>query len=228
MGQEQAGAGGGRGPWVALLLCVVILVAGATALVIAQRREPLARAWRAIQAATDYSVSGMTTTRWGADSRRLAIRGAGQTTGRLELGPAGEPRLTLAWPEVRAADGQALEPRAVAAILPLGDPLVLLATAHGAESGGMEWVAGRACRRVDFLVGGRAYQTWWQRHRSYLPFNADAGGMTTFSARGVVWLDPATDLPCRIQAQADMPRTPGELRGTAAVDWLYTWPVARH
>jgi hypothetical protein len=114
----------------------------------------------------------------------------------------------------------------VAAILPLGDPLVLLATAHGAEPAGLEWVNGRSCRRVDFLVGGRAYQVWWQRHRTFLPFNADAGGMTTFSARGTAWLDPETQLPCRIQAQADMPRTPGEQLGSATVDWLYTWPLA--
>ena len=138
-------------------------------------------------------------------------------------GEAGPLDLEVAWPTVRAGDGRRLEPRAAAALLPLGDPLAYLAMGHGARAAGEETVGERSCRRLDFLVGGRAYQAWWERHRAFAPFNADAGGMTTFSATGSVWLDPETQLPCRIALRAELPRTPGEGRGSAAVDWTYAW-----
>lgn len=127
----------------------------------------------------------------------------------------------LRWPDVRDGAGRSVEPRAVAAVLPLGDPLALLAVAHGARSGALERVDGALCRRVDFLVAGRAYQRWWEDHRAFVPFNADAGGMTVFSAEGVVWVHPESGLPCRVRALASLPRTPGEGRGVAEVDWWY-------
>ncbi len=127
----------------------------------------------------------------------------------------------IRWPDVRDGAGRVIEPRSLAAVLPLGDPLALLAVAHGQHLGELETVAGATCRRVDFLVAGRAYQRWWEGHRAFLPFNADAGGMTTFAAEGTAWVDPQSRLPCRIRVRSGLPRTPGEGRGTAEVDWQY-------
>jgi hypothetical protein len=226
MAQASAAAARARGPWLGVAAAFAVLAAGLLGLWLLARSDPLHAAWQAASANRAYALTGTVAVAAGEQPAHYAIRGEGSPGGRLALtvsgGAVGAGRaITVAWPEVRGADGAALEPRTVAALLPLGDPLALLAAAHGARPLGEEPVGDRLCRRVDFLVGGRAYQAWWERHRQVLPFNADAGGMTTFVARGSAWLDPASGLPCRIRARSDLPRTPGEGRGWAEVDWTY-------
>jgi hypothetical protein len=136
-----------------------------------------------------------------------------------------------------SSDAFALSERSLGALLPAGDPLLLLATAHAPRTGELEPVpvmvrrdtaenvpastASRLCRRVDFLVGARAYATFWQAHPGYLPVNANAGGLWKFGGQGTAWLDPHTDLPCRIQASLSLPRLVDDRPGTAEVDWIY-------
>jgi hypothetical protein len=204
-------------------LALLLLLAGAALLRWATGGAPLAEAWQAVQSRAGYTFAGSTVRTLEGQTTRQLVRGRGEAGGRLVLDDGRGGTIEVAWPAVRSSAGAPLEPRALAALVPLGDPLAYLAVAHGAAAAGLEPVGERSCRRVDFLVGGRAYQAWWQRHPAYLPFNGDAGGMTTFSAQGAAWLDPATDLPCRIRLRADLPRTPGEGRGTAEVDWEYEW-----
>jgi hypothetical protein len=56
-----------------------------------------------------------------------------------------------------------------------------------------------------------------------MPVNADAGGLPKFGARGVMWQERATGLPCRIWAELELPRLAGEQSGTGWVDWEYEW-----
>ena len=174
------------------------------------------------------------------------------TTGGMP--PFPELHLRIAWPDIEANVGPAttapsdlprpdlsppeldLPPRTLGALLPAGDPLLLLATGHAPKVGGLEAVprasghegataedltSSRNCRRVDFLVGARAYATFWHRHPGFLPVNANAGGLWKFGGQGTAWLSPTTHLPCRIVATLSLPRLVDDRPGTGEVDWVY-------
>ncbi len=85
------------------------------------------------------------------------------------------------------------------------------------------WQRDGLCRRVDFVVGARAYGTWWEAHPAYLPVNANAGGLWTFEGEGTAWIDPTTERPCRIAAAVRLPRVVDDSAGRGAVDWTYAW-----
>jgi len=138
---------------------------------------------------------------------------------RVASGGPLDANIAGATPETRAAG--AIEPHAIALILPAGDPLALVAVGHGAAAGALEMVDGRACRRVGFLVGARAYAAWWAAHPRVLPVNADAGGIHKFTASATLWQDADTGRPCRVAARLDLPRLAGEQPGVGEVDWLY-------
>ena len=232
----------------------VLMAAGAAALVAlvgaaALRTLPLARSWRATRAAGAYRVAGLTRAETAAGATTWRVLGRGDTGGALTLTLfAGEAGADLAgdaagadgagaadaaattwrirWPEVSDGAGRALPRRALGAVLPVGDPLVLVATGHAARVGALEAVGAGACRRVDFRVGARAYGTWWEAHPAFLPVNAEAGGLWTFEGAATAWLDPATGRPCRIAARVDLPRLGDDLPGRGTVDWTYDWDGA--
>lgn len=218
--------------WPAAAAGALALAALAAALATFAARDPLRRGWRAA-AGRPYDVAGETRVEHGADTQRYRVAGTGDGAGRLTLALAplaeahGAAPMTATFridgPTVVAADGVTVPLRALGARLPAGDPLVLLATGHAPRPGGLEWVDGRLCRRVDFVVGARAYGTWWEAHPAYLPVNANAGGLWTFDANGTAWLDPATGRPCRIAAALRLPRLVDDSAGRGAVDWTYDW-----
>lgn len=220
--------------WPALAAGLVALAAIALALAAFAARDPLRRGWRA-SAGQPYRVAGETRVEHGPTTARYRVAGAGDGTGRLtvdiaplDAGAAGAGAAVTATfridgPSVVAADGVTVPLRALGARLPVGDPLVLLATAHAPRAGGLEAVGARRCRRVDFVVGARAYGRWWEAHAAYLPVNANAGGLWTFDADGTAWLDPATALPCRIAAAVRLPRLVDDSAGRGWADWTYDW-----
>ena len=106
------------------------------------------------------------------------------------------------------------------------DPLILLASAHAPRVGRLEPIGDHLCRRVDFVLGARAYGTWWEAHPHYLPVNANAGGLWTFEGSGTLWIAPSTSRPCRIAADVALPRLGDDTPGRGGVDWVYEWPVA--
>lgn len=223
--------------WPALALSAAAIAAVGAALAWFAARDPLRRGWAAADGRS-YAVAGETSV--DIDGRRVRYRVAGSGDGRGALtidvallapdgaAPAVTATFAIAWPEVRAADGITLPQRALGVRLPVGDPLILLATAHAPRPGGLEPVGERLCRRVDFVLGARAYGTWWEAHPRYLPVNANAGGLWTFEGSGTAWIEPATSLPCRIVAEVALPRLGDDVPGRGEADWVYAWEgVAR-
>lgn len=242
-----------RAPWPALVASAAVLAAAAFALRSFAAHDPLRRSWRAIEGrpyavrGESRLQRGAVTTRF-----RVAGTGDGAGRLAIDIAPAGadaaaDPTVeatsagtaiaqsgvpiettvtatyTIDGPTVVASDGVTIPLRALGARLPVGDPLVLLATAHAPRAGALEVVENRPCRRVDFVVGARAYGTWWEAHPAYLPVNANAGGLWTFEGEGTAWIDPATARPCRIAAAVRLPRLVDDTAGRGAVDWTYEW-----
>lgn len=235
--------------WPAVAMSALAIAAIAAALMTFAARDPLRRAWRAADGHA-YAVAGTTDVDAGGRRARYRVAGAGDGRGGLTVGiapldqaggevappeaaPAGASRLALppavtatfaiAWPEIRAADGVTVPQRALGVRLPVGDPLILLASAHAPRAGALEPVGERLCRRVDFVLGARAYGTWWEAHPRYLPVNANAGGLWTFEGSGTAWLDPTSSRPCRIAADIALPRLGDDTPGRGGVDWVYEW-----
>lgn len=237
-------------PWPALVASAVVLAAAALALRSFAAHDPLRRSWRAIEG-RPYTMRGESRVQRGAVTTRFRVAGTGDGAGRLaiDIAPtradvasdpaAGATAVTTATtattattvtatytidgPTVVARDGVTIPLRALGARLPVGDPLVLLATAHAPRAGALELVGDRPCRRVDFVMGARAYGTWWEAHPAYLPVNANAGGLWTFEGEGTAWIDPETERPCRIAAAVRLPRVVDDSAGRGAVDWTYVW-----
>ncbi|MEO8083901.1 MAG: hypothetical protein ABI780_08770 [Ardenticatenales bacterium] len=214
--------------WPALALSAAAIAAVGAALAWFAARDPLRRSWAAADGRA-YSVVGGTDVDVDGQRMRYRVEGAGDGRGGLTLrvaplGHEDDPAtFDIAWPEVRAADGITLPQRALGVRLPVGDPLILLATAHAPRPGGLEPVGERLCRRVDFVLGARAYGTWWEAHPRYLPVNANAGGLWTFEGSGTAWIEPATSLPCRIVAEVALPRLGDDVPGRGEADWVYAW-----
>ncbi|MBK6767647.1 MAG: hypothetical protein IPG72_01150 [Ardenticatenales bacterium] len=233
-----------RVPWPALIASAAVLAAAAVALRAFAAHDPLRRSWRAIEG-QPYTVRGESRVEHGAVTTRFRVAGTGDGTGRLALdiaplggetaadrttGAAGATALaamtatyTVDGPSVVASDGVTIPLRALGARLPVGDPLVLLATAHAPRGGALEPIGDGLCRRVDFVVGARAYGTWWEAHPAYLPVNANAGGLWTFEGEGTAWIDPDTERPCRIEARVRLPRLVDDSAGRGWVAWTYDW-----
>lgn len=239
-------------PWLALGGAAALAAAGALAIGAATAARPLSRAWSAALAAGDYAFEGTTGARTAEGDRVWSVTGRGNASGPFtatlapwagdpgELAEPGDPgdpgpptagapaaatTWRIRWPDVVDAAGRPLGRRAIGSVLPAGDPLALLAAGHGARLGPLEAVEGRSCRRVDFLVGARAYGTWWEAHPGVLPVNGEAGGLWTFQASATAWLDPRTARPCRIAARVELPRLGDDRAGTGEVDWRYAWAV---
>jgi hypothetical protein len=210
-----------------VVLAAAVLLGGLLLARLLAARDPLRQAWSAAAAAGSYRVAGTTHARVGELAATYALSGTGRSDGRLELairppGPEGATTTyDIDWPRVTGPPG-GVQPQALALVLPVGDPLALLAVAHAPAAGPLEAAPGELCRRVDFRVGGRAYARWWSDHRRYLPVNADSGGLNTLTGSGTVWLDPRTHRPCRIAARLDLPRLAGEQPGIGEVDWVYS------
>lgn len=237
-------------PWLALGAAAALLGAGLLAIGAATAARPLGRAWSAAREAGAYALEGTTLVRTAGRETAWRVTGRGHAAGPITVtlspwtgdpadpadsadpadaadgeGAGGAPATTwrIRWPDVVDDAGRPLGRRAIGSVLPAGDPLALLAAGHGARVGPLESVAGRACRRVDFLVGARAYGTWWEAHPGFLPVNGEAGGLWTFQASATAWLDPATARPCRIAARVALPRLGDDRPGTGEVDWRYAW-----
>lgn len=218
----------GRRPWRALAYALLAGLIGIVALVAAVRGDPLDRAWRAAAASESYRLHGTTLTRSGGVTAAYSVTGVGAPSGALELAlrpidaaAAPPTELRIDWPSVTDAAGRAIAARTVGPLLPAGDPLLFLATGHGARRGPLETIAGRACRRVDFLVAARAYAAFWERRRSWLPINGSGSGLWRWEGAGSLWLDPATDRPCRIRVRVELPRLVGDAPGEGEADWVY-------
>lgn len=209
----------------ALALTVLALAAAWAGLTLVARGNPLVRATRAAVATGTYTFTGASGSEYGAVDNQYLESGSGVAFGPITvtLGPAPAEPILVNWPNVQRADGAPVTRRLLAPAFAAGDPLGLVAVGHAARATGTEDVAGQSCRRIEFLASGGAYIAWWQAHPHVMPVNADAGGMPTFAARGVLWADPATGLPCRIYAELDLPRLAGEQTGTGWVDWTYRW-----
>lgn len=216
-------------PWRALAYAVLLGLAVVGGLMLAAQRDPLSRAWQAAEGATGYTVHGTSSTSTAGATTAYSITGVGAASGPLALSvrpmgavdsPASE--LRIEWPSVTDADGAAIAPRTVGALLPTGDPLAFVASGHAARNGPIEDIDGVPCRRVDFLVGARAYATWWERRRRLLPINASSGGLWRFEGSGSVWIDESTDRPCRISMQVELPRLVGDSPGQGWSDWRYS------
>ena len=217
-----------RHPWFSLALAATLGLAIVSGLALGARRDPLKRAWHSAERTAGYSVHGTTSVNTANAPTAFSVTGLGAATGELTLtlrplNKDGAPstELRIDWPTVTDGEGAAIAPRTLGALLPAGDPLALLASAHAGRAGPIETVNGTPCRRVDFLVGARAYATWWENGRRHLPVNATAGGLWRFEGSGTVWIDEATDRPCRIAAQVDLPRLVGDTPGQGRVDWRY-------
>lgn len=235
-----------RVPWPALFLAAAGIGIGVLAIGSAARAQPLGRAWEAARAAGGYAFDGTTRSETVGGVSSWAVSGRGEASGALTValssalaapGPSsGIPAAAIVpsttwrirWPRVVDAAGQPLARRAIGGVLPAGDPLALLAAGHGARLGALETVGDIACRRIDFLVGARAYGTWWEGHPGVLPVNGEAGGLWTFQATATAWLDPASHRPCRIVARVELPRLGDDRPGTGEVDWTYAWAESRH
>lgn len=221
------------GPWLGVAIAATGLFLALLLARLVAGRDPLRRAWSAALSAGAYTVAGTTHAQAGRLVAAYALSGTGATDGYLHLAVQAvnarsiTTTYDIAWPDVAASPAAVVEPHALALILPVGDPLTLLASAHAPVAGALEPVGERDCRRVDFLVGGRAYAKWWSSHRRYLPANADSGGLNTLTGTGTLWLDPQTGRPCRIAARLNLPRLAGEQPGVGEVDWTYSlWGAA--
>lgn len=235
-GDADPGAAGPAGRWPGLVLALLLLSALLAGLRLVQRRAPLDRAWAAVEQAGPLRFEGTSQIRAGQLERRYSVTGEAEG-GRLALtlqtglAAADAPRYRLAWPRAErvdpASDREGLrevEPHALALILPAGDPLALLASAQAQRRGALERVGDRRCRRVDFRIGARAYAAWWAAHPAWWPVNADSGGLQRFTAFGSAWIDPTSDLPCRIALRIELPRLAGERAGVGEMDWRYAAP----
>jgi len=215
-------------PALGFALAALILLGIALAARLASTRDPLRRAWAAAQGARTYAVKGSTRATTENGSAAHAVAGTGSAAGALVLAvsPAARQAATvtyrIAWPAVEVLDEpSALDPHALALVLPAGDPLALLAAGHGAALGSVEAVGDRLCRRVDFRVGAEAYANWWQAHQEHLPAGAEGGALHKLTGDGTLWAEPESGLPCRISARLDLPRLGGEQPGVGEVDWSY-------
>ena len=231
-GRADPGHGALAGRWPGLALALLVLAALLAGLRLAQRRAPLARAWAAVEQAGPLRFEGGSHARAGQLDRRYRLTGeseGGRLTLALQTGlvAADAPRYRLEWPRAWLVHPeperlpQEVEPHALALILPAGDPLALLASAQAQRRGALERVGERRCRRIDFRVGARAYAAWWAAHPAWWPVNADSGGLQHFTAAGSAWIDPSSDLPCRIALRIELPRLAGERAGVGELDWRY-------
>jgi hypothetical protein len=260
-----------RSPWPTFIVVAIVLLLIVGALSLAARRNPLRRAWNEARSHQSYRIAGESRVSAPAQEATWIVTGQGHPEGSLDLtmqaadSSQGQRALSLTidWPLVSArstsADGTTstapqpeipLPERSLGAMLPTGDPLLLLATGHAPRVGDLEPVAigaqrlepppeapemsaadrermrallsSRVCRRVDFLIGARAYTTFWQANPTYLPVNANAGGMWKFGGSGTAWLDEHNALPCRITARLSLPRLVDDRPGTGEVDWVYS------
>jgi len=241
-----------RAPLPAIGAAALVLAVATALLRGFAAHDPLRRSWYATEG-HPYTVRGESHVERGTVAARFRVAGTGDGTGRLtiDIAPldayvdadhAAEGDVTAAetvaeavaiaavtatytidGPTVVARDGITIPLRALGARLPVGDPLVLLATAHGPRAGTLEPIGDRLCQRIDFRVGARAYGTWWEAHPAYLPVNANAGGLWTFEGEGTAWIDPATGRPCRIAAEVRLPRLVDDSAGQGWVDWTYEW-----
>ena len=164
--------------------------------------------------------------------------------------PAGSPlalALDIRWPKVSSLDEANLddsnrnEPSSLsenipdvlmadehglALVMPLGDPLLYLASAQPdsrTTKDVPEIMQGRICHVTRFIVPARAYADTWRSHPEFMPFNADSGGMQKFRGRGQLWSEAASGLPCRIRIEAQMPRLAGPQAGHGETDFVYMW-----
>ena len=177
----------------------------------------------------------------------VAVRGATTGTQGPSSGPDRVVGYRIAWPQVEpladlpvalsggpsasevptpSADPTPppMEPAAIAWHLPAGDPLGLVAAAHGATVGNVEPIGNRRCERIDFRVAGRAYVDWLRDHSSALPANGGVSGLERLEGQGSVWRDADTDLPCRVAVTVALPRFAGANPGEGSADWVYTVP----
>lgn len=234
------------GPPLALALAAGMLLALALAGRAAAARSPLLRAWRAAESAGSYRFTGLTRAQVSAGEATYRLSGAAGVAGPISatvaVGAGSDLHYRIDWPAVQVAqstdevsatqaspgpaaeplDWVPIDPQALSLVMPAGDPLALLATGHAPVAGGLEPVGDRDCLRVDFRVGADAYLPWWRRHPGSLPVNADAGGLNKFNATATLWMDPASDLPCRLVARVSLPRLAGEQAGAGEVDWRFS------
>jgi hypothetical protein len=217
-------SGSGRVRLAAVAAGVVTLAALAVLGLLAARRNPLAAATRAVERADHYTFDGASGSQWASVVQEYEQAGGGRPFSQftVTLGADGDQTLSVDWPDV-AWDGEPVAARGIGPMLPAGDPLALVAAGHAARATRTDELGGRQCERVEFLTAGRAYVDWLRRHPGAMPVNADAGGLPKFSARGVLWRDRVTDLPCRIWAELELPRLAGEQPGRGWVDWEYEW-----
>ncbi|MFQ5460338.1 MAG: hypothetical protein ACE5EL_06055, partial [Anaerolineae bacterium] len=201
---------------VAAVLVATRVVAG---------RSPLGKTAAAAAGAGTYRFRGTSGYEVAGRRHSLGLQGSGTAFVSLTLRATvpGSPVVAVAWPTVTDQTGRLLPARSIAPLAAGGDLLGLVAAGHAPVVAGMEPVGDRLCRRVDFLVAGRAYLEWWRRHPGVFPVNADAGGLAKFTAQGSLWQDPTTNLPCRLRAHLDLPRLAGPQPGRAWVDWTYDW-----
>ncbi len=225
----DGGSSYSRRPWNAIAYALLLWLTIVSGLTFVSHRDPLRRAWHAAEDAYGYSVEGTTSTRIAGVTSAFSVTGVGSASGPLALSvrpfgsfesPSSDVRIE--WPTVRNAAGAVIAPRTLGALLPAGDPLAFLASGHAARNGPVEMLDGHSCRRVDFLVGARAYATWWEKSRRLLPINASAGGLWRFEGSGSVWIDESTDRPCRIIARVELPRMVGDSPGIGEADWYYS------
>lgn len=234
------------GPPLALLVAAGALLGLALAGRAAAAQNPLGRAWRAAEAAGRYRFTGFTRAQVSVGEATYRLSGAAAVAGPISatvaVGAGSDLHYRIDWPAVQVAqatddgpatraspgtaaaplDWVALDPHALSLVMPAGDPLALLATGHAPVSGGLEPVGDRDCLRVDFRVGADAYLPWWRLHPGTLPVNAEAGGLNKFTATATLWMDPASDLPCRLVARVALPRLAGEQAGAGEVDWRFS------
>lgn len=219
----------GRAPWRAIGYATLIGLSIMAGLWAIARRDPLRHAWRAAEDAADYAFHGSTTVHTRGPTAAYSVTGTGRVIGPITLTirsfdaiDAPPTELRVDWPAVADGAGAAIAPRSVGAMLPAGDPLAFLASGHAARRGPVETVDGQPCRRFDFLVGARAYATWWEKRRRLLPVNADAGSLWRFEGSGSAWIDETTHRPCRIAARVKLPRLVNDSPGSGEVDWRYS------
>jgi hypothetical protein len=217
---------------VAVGAAAAVLALLLSAAALAGSRSPLARAARAAAAAERYTFSGASGSQYASVVAEYEQAGGGRPFGPFSvtlgadtsaLSPTSQADVvSIDWPRV-VRDGEAVTAHSLGVALPAGDPLALVAAGHAPRATRTDEIGGRQCRRVEFMTAGRAYVAWRADHPGVMPVNADAGGLPKFAARGVMWQDHETGLPCRIWAELDLPRLAGEQAGTGWVDWEYEW-----